>query len=1181
MTTITIVDVDPDNGSIAGGTPIIITGTGFTGVTSVEFGANPGTGLVVNPTLITVVTPQAFLGPNNASIYLLNGTTFVGSFFPFRYFNISPPYGLSGDTIEIEGGGLNSSITINELKIGGITIPSGDFSFDPPNSYPYGIITCNNIPVHAAGLVDIYIETNDGTSTEIFTYNSAFTYYNIPTIDGFSPIGGPVTGGTNVTITGTNFGLPGYPPPTVTFGGTDAPNIQGYTELQITVTSPANIAGIYTISVTNFAGGTADSLPDQYSYGPTPTISGISPLGGSVNGVDVVTIDGANFGTSPDPLPTVKFGTQDATGITRINNTQITAISPANTAGNYIIYASNLYGIGQSPIPYLYADPPTITSFDPLGGPATGGTPVTITGTNFGSVGFPSPTITFDGTGVSPSSYTDTQIIVNSPSHIADYATILVSSFSGAVISDPYLYADPPTITTFTPQLGPFSGGTLVTIDGANFGPTGFQMPTVKFGGTAATSIFRNSETRIIAASPPISQSSIPLNTIKDASIYISSFSGTGLSGTDFGYYKTPKITSIDPTDGPISGGIPLEIKGENFISISTVTIGGVSLGPTGFSYTNPSTINAITPPNTTGLKSVIVNNETLQSNTNVRYNYLPSVPEITDIDPAFGPTFGGETIIITGTNFTNVLSLIIGGYYPQSITVVDGTTITAITPAGNPGNQLVVLSTGNGSVSYPFEYISPIATVSPSYGPDAGGTPLTITGTYLVDVIDISINSTSIEFYYDPLLDTITIITPANTAGSVSIVLTWPNSIILYAIFTYTASPTIINVSPLSGIFLGGTSITITGTNFIDILGFPLTVTIGGNQVTPIDIDPITGIVTCNTPANTVGAKTLELTTAGGTAFATFTYIGPTITNVYPSRGPTIGGTFITITGTYFSTIQAGTIDGNPLTNITLTNNTVTALTPASTPQGTLGIKTLSLTMYGLPTISYYTYDNTPLITIVVPNGGTPNGGTTIQIIGTSFINPVTVTIGGVQCINPIADQSNTIITTITPPGLIGIRSLVVTTNGQTATSEFNYLLPLPTFPYGNRECAGPPYNATNFTIANKHEYDKLVNYAKNSPNYPFDTGVELQQIYKGQRNVIMFNSLNQKTDAVRNVNKDRISKGLLGNIPYPQFKSQTERIMYIQGQTLTAARNRMTGENPTIPMGVPCSTIYEIINS
>ena len=129
--------------------------------------------------------------------------------------------------------------------------------------------------------------------------------------------------------------------------------------------------------------------------------------------------------------------------------------------------------------------------------------------------------------------------------------------------------------------------------------------------------------------------------------------------------------------------------------------------------------------------------------------------------------------------------------------------------------------------------------------------------------------------------------------------------------------------------------------------------------------------------------------------------------------------------------------------------------------------------------------------------------------------------------------------------------------------------------------DASGPPYNATNFTSANKYEYDKLVNYAKNSPNYPFDAGVELQQIYKGQRNVIMFNSLNQKTDAVRNVNKDRISKGLLGNIPYPQFKSQTERIMYIQGQVLTAARNRMTGENPTIPMGVPCSTIYEIINS
>jgi hypothetical protein len=128
---------------------------------------------------------------------------------------------------------------------------------------------------------------------------------------------------------------------------------------------------------------------------------------------------------------------------------------------------------------------------------------------------------------------------------------------------------------------------------------------------------------------------------------------------------------------------------------------------------------------------------------------------------------------------------------------------------------------------------------------------------------------------------------------------------------------------------------------------------------------------------------------------------------------------------------------------------------------------------------------------------------------------------------------------------------------------------------PYGERETPGPPYNATNFTPANAVVYSTLVNYAKTSPNYPWATGSNAQQIYRSNQNITYFNALNQQTQAIKTQN------GATGNIPYPQFKSQTERLMYVQGQTLTAARNKMTGQNPSAPAGVPCSTIYGIIYS
>jgi hypothetical protein len=128
---------------------------------------------------------------------------------------------------------------------------------------------------------------------------------------------------------------------------------------------------------------------------------------------------------------------------------------------------------------------------------------------------------------------------------------------------------------------------------------------------------------------------------------------------------------------------------------------------------------------------------------------------------------------------------------------------------------------------------------------------------------------------------------------------------------------------------------------------------------------------------------------------------------------------------------------------------------------------------------------------------------------------------------------------------------------------------------PYGEYSRPEPPYNATNFTPANPTVYSTLVNYASNSPNYPWATGTDADIIFRSNQNVSYFSNMNQQTQAIRTLN------GATGHIPYPQFKTQAERLMYIQGQHLTAARNNFTGNNPSAPAGVPCSTIYGIINS
>jgi hypothetical protein len=134
---------------------------------------------------------------------------------------------------------------------------------------------------------------------------------------------------------------------------------------------------------------------------------------------------------------------------------------------------------------------------------------------------------------------------------------------------------------------------------------------------------------------------------------------------------------------------------------------------------------------------------------------------------------------------------------------------------------------------------------------------------------------------------------------------------------------------------------------------------------------------------------------------------------------------------------------------------------------------------------------------------------------------------------------------------------------------------------PYNPQISVNPPYNANNFTPANAPIYNNLVSYANNSPNFPWATGSNAQQIYRSKQNISYFNGINQQTQAIRTANGPLGYLGTLGTQPYPQFKSDAERLMYIQGQALTAARNRVTGQNPSGPAGVPCSTIYGIINS
>ncbi len=72
--------------------------------------------------------------------------------------------------------------------------------------------------------------------------------------------------------------------------------------------------------------------------------------------------------------------------------------------------------------------------------------------------------------------------------------------------------------------------------------------------------------------------------------------------------------------------------------------------------------------------------------------------PTVTGVSPTGGPTVGGTSVTIAGTNFTGATAVDFGGAAATSFTVVSSTSITATSPAGSPGTVNVTVTTPRGT---------------------------------------------------------------------------------------------------------------------------------------------------------------------------------------------------------------------------------------------------------------------------------------------------------------------------------------------------------------------------------------------------------------------------------------------------------------------------------------------------
>jgi hypothetical protein len=913
-----------------------------------------------------------------------------------------------------------------------------------------------------------------------------------PTITSVSPNAGPEGGGTLVTITGTGLS----DETEVDFGIFPALNVSVVSDTEITATTPLAPPGAVDVTVDTPEGSVTSS--QAYVYG-APSVTSVSPTSGPTAGGTSVTIDGSDF----TPTSTVDFGGNPALNVVYVSPDQLTATAPATGSGGpvdvTVTTADGTSATGPSD-QFTYA--PVVSSVSPSIGPAAGGTPVTISGTGF----LGATSVTFGG--VQAPGFTvnqaGTQITVNSPPGSPGIAYVAVTTPGGTSATggsaQAFTYGSAPAVTGVSPNVGSVNGGFSVTISGTGFtGATGVAFGTLQVAPANFQVVSDNKITVTAPTSPNPGTADVTVTTPTGGT------SSTGSADT-FTYYGTPAVTSISPPAGPAAGGTPVTINGQNLAGATSVTFGGTTAAVT--ADTNTS-ITAIAPGGP-GPVIVVVNtpggNSSLIISDANRYTYDP-VPTVSNVSPNAG-TLGTQAVTITGTGFVTGATVMFGTVPATNVNVVSSNEITATAPAQGTSTVDVIVTTPGGSSTpnppgdqYSYDPIPAVANVSPSIGPAAGGTPVTISGTGFLGATSVTFGGVQAPgFTVNQAGTQITVNSPPGSPGIAYVAVTTPGGTSATGgsaqAFTYGSAPAVTGVSPNVGSVNGGFSVTISGTGFTGATG----VAFGTLQVAPANFQVVSDnkiTVTAPTSPNPGTADVTVTTPTGGTSSTgsadTFTYYGtPAVTSISPPAGPAAGGTPVTINGQNLAGATSVTFGGTTAAVTADTNTSITAIAPGgpgpvivvvNTPGGNSSLI--------ISDANRYTYDPVPTVSNVSPNAGTL-GTQAVTITGTGFVTGATVMFGTVPATNVNVVSSNEITATAPAQGTSTV-DVIVTTPGGSSTpnppgDQYSYD-PVPTVTSIGAPAAGPLGGGNSVTISG-------TGFTPTSAVYVYFNGISSTQV-------------------------------------------------------------------------------------
>jgi hypothetical protein len=392
----------------------------------------------------------------------------------------------------------------------------------------------NGSGIATAGVVTVEVTVGPADFT---ASGVTFEYRRPATVASLSPVSGPASGGTLITLSGSGFGAM-HAPATVSddafanasllirnltdvhcyFGGPGGAAVPATIEADGRVTcaapplaefrpSDAGFVALVVAVEVGTVGGLITNAGVVFTYEAVADVVGVQPPTGPTVGGTRVAVTGANFFATPQ-LACRWLGAAGEHGAVPaparwVSRTQLQCVTPSGQAPGVCTLQVSSNGVSWAPLPtppgadefsgsaaFVFYEPAEVFYVQPTNGPARGGTVVTVAGARFAAVASSVPRCRFGIHSVVPASLvSDGALQCIAPAAPAGtIAAVAVSLNGGVDFSEPspgtalFAYLAPPVDVRLVPASGPAIGGTRVAVHVASQANVGSIL--CRFGAT-------------------------------------------------------------------------------------------------------------------------------------------------------------------------------------------------------------------------------------------------------------------------------------------------------------------------------------------------------------------------------------------------------------------------------------------------------------------------------------------------------------------------------------------------------------------------------------------------------------------------------------------------------------------------------------------------------------------------